>query len=162
MIIGIVRPSAHSITRRVTTNHQPFSMSVVLFDGVCHLCSRTVQYLLEKDRHQLLKFASLQGKTAKIILERYPELGSKNNLKSVVYVREYNSPEEQVFLRSDAILTIFSDIETVNGWVRTMSYLPRFVRNLIYRLVARFRYRWFGKYQKCWLPDVKWTERFLP
>lgn len=161
MLAEILRPSAHSISQKTTRNHQPFSTSVVFYDGVCGLCSRVVHFLLEKDRHHLLKFAPLQGETARKILHRYSDLGSKANLKSVIYIRDWNSPEEQMFLRSDAILAIFNDIEATNGWVTLMSLLPRFLRNLVYNVVAKYRYNWFGKYDACWLPDLKWSERFL-
>ncbi len=162
MIIGILRPSAHSISQRTTDNHQPFSTSVVFYDGLCALCSRTVQYLLERDHHQLLKFAPLQGKTAKSLLERFPELGYKSSLKSVIYIREFNSPEEKIFLRSTAVLSILYDIEAQSRWITVVHLLPGFLRNLIYNIVAKYRYQWFGKYDECWLPDFRWNERFLP
>ncbi len=162
MIVGILRTSAHSISQATTDNHQPFSTSVVFYDGVCALCSRAVQYLLEKDRHHVLKFAPLQGQTARPLLERFPELAYKKNLKSVIYIREFNSPDEQIFLRADAVLQILSDLEVQSPWITGMSFFPRFLRNLIYNVVAKFRYRWFGKYRECWLPDFKWRERFLP
>lgn len=162
MIIGILRPSAHSISQRSTDNHQPFSTSVVFYDGVCALCDRTVQYLLQKDRHHLLKFAPLQGTTAKSLLERFPELGYKRSLKSVIYIREFNSPDEKIFLRSKAVLRILSDIEAQSGWITFAHFVPGFLRNLIYSIVAKFRYQWFGKYDECWVPDFRWSERFLP
>ena len=162
MTTRILRPSAHSISQRTTDNHQPFSTSVVFYDGLCALCSRVVHYLLERDRHHVLKFAPLQGKTAKSLLDRFPELAFKSTLKSVVYIREFNTPEEQIFVRSDAVLRILSDIETQNTWTSIMHFLPRFLRNLFYNLVATFRYKWFGKYDECWLPDFRWSERFLP
>jgi predicted DCC family thiol-disulfide oxidoreductase YuxK len=162
MLAKILRTSARSISRRPTDNQQPFVVSVVLFDGLCGLCSRIVQFLLQKDRHQLLKFAPLQGDTARAVFARYPNLGASTNLRSVIYLREFNSPEEEIYVRSDAILSIFDDVEATSGWVRLMRFMPRFMREMLYTVVARFRYSLFGKFNQCWLPDLKVSERFLP
>ncbi len=137
-----------------------FSTAVVLFDGMCALCSRTVQFLLENDRHQILKFAPLQGETAKAVFQRHPQIN--NSLRSVIYIRDFDSPGETLFFCSEAILEIFDDIDTYDGLTFFLRMVPTFIRDFVYSVIAKYRYRWFGKYERCWLPQIKWTERFLP
>lgn len=137
-----------------------FSTALVLYDGLCALCSRMVQFLLENDRHQILKFASLQGDTAKAIFQRHPQID--DNLRSVIYIRDFDSPDETLFFRSGAIIQILDDIDTHPGTAFFLSLVPRFIRDFVYDIIATYRYRWFGKYERCWLPQIKWTERFLP
>jgi predicted DCC family thiol-disulfide oxidoreductase YuxK len=133
---------------------------LVLFDGVCVLCDRSMRWLLDADRRGVLSFAPLQGETAKAVRARHP--GSGDSLSTVVYVRNPGSPAERVYLRSDAAAAILGDL---GGGYRLLSWLrviPRPVRDALYDWVAARRYRWFGKLDSCRLPDAGTAGRFLP
>lgn len=130
---------------------------IVFYDGVCGLCDRTVQFLVGIDTHDVLHFAQLQGETAK----RYvPEDGpSPIDKKSVIYVRENGATV--VSYRSDAILSILSDL---GGFWRLVSFariVPRSLRHAVYNWIARNRYRWFGKYDACRIPGPEERKKFL-
>ncbi len=132
---------------------------IVLFDGVCALCDRTVQFLLKRDKQGVLKFAPLQGPTAAVILKRHPEIG--DNTRSVILVQNYNTASESVSVRSQAILDCLS---ALGGFWRVASLLriiPRFFRDTIYNFIATNRYKWFGKYEECIVPSPEFRERFL-
>ena len=132
---------------------------IVLFDGVCALCDRTVQFLLKKDKQGVLKFAPLQGPTAAAILKRHPQIEDKT--RSVILVQNYETPSESISIRSQAILDCLS---ALGGFWRVVSLLriiPGFFRDTIYNFIATNRYKWFGKYEECIVPSPEFRERFL-
>jgi predicted DCC family thiol-disulfide oxidoreductase YuxK len=133
---------------------------VVLFDGVCALCNRTVQHLLERDRRGVLRFAPLQGPTAAALWQRHP--GRNPGLKTMVYVRDFGTPDEVLFFRSRAVLEILSDLGGPWRWVRLARLIPGPIRDAVYNAIARRRYAWFGRYDACRLPSPGQEERFLP
>lgn len=131
---------------------------VVFYDGVCGLCDRTVQFLLAEDRERVLTYAQLQGVTAKEALDSVENAG---DLRSVVFAENFGSSSEQISTRSAGILRI---LDTIGGFWRVISWLrviPSFLRDAVYRLVARYRYRWFGKFDSCKLPDPDVAKSFL-
>jgi len=133
---------------------------LVLYDGMCALCNRAVRFLLTIDKHRALVFAPLQGETARRIARWRPEW--PDGLDSIVLVRDYNSPEETLLARSDAVLEA---VKLVGGAWAALSWLrmvPRGVRDRLYDAVARRRYRWFGKYQSCRMPAPHERRQFLP
>ncbi|HEY7820767.1 MAG TPA: DCC1-like thiol-disulfide oxidoreductase family protein [Vicinamibacteria bacterium] len=133
---------------------------VVLFDGVCVLCDSSMRFLLEADRDGRLSFAPLQGETAREVLARHPEV--TGGLSTVLYVRDFRSPGETVFARSDAVASILRDLGGGYRWLALFRFLPRFLRHALYDWVAARRYRWFGKLDACRLPRKGEEERFLP
>lgn len=131
---------------------------IVFYDGICRLCDQTVQVLLRIDRDQVLSFAPLQGKTAELLLQR--NRMSKDS-RTMLFVENYGTDREAISAHSTGILRIFA---RVGGFWRTVSWLrvvPRPLRDFIYRTVARHRYRWFGRFDNCKLPDADLAERFL-
>lgn len=131
--------------------------SLVLYDGVCGLCNGTVQFLLGEDHGKILRFAALQGATAEKVLGS----GSKGDLASIVYVRDWQTDGARKFTRSEAVLQILADL---GGFWRVVSWLrliPSALRDAVYRIVAKRRYRMFGKYESCPVPGPGVRERFL-
>ena len=132
---------------------------LVLYDGVCGLCDKSVQWLLDKDEAGALRFAPLQGETAQAILARHPEV--PEGLDSVLFV-EREGGEERVRWRSRAIFHICRHL--TGGW-RALSwfrFLPAFLTDLGYRLIAKIRYRIWGKLDQCRAPTPDERARFLP
>ncbi|HEY4423618.1 MAG TPA: thiol-disulfide oxidoreductase DCC family protein [Pyrinomonadaceae bacterium] len=133
---------------------------IVLYDGVCGLCNRSVQFLLKHDKHARFRFASLQSDFAEKVLGRHG-LDPKD-LDTVHVVENYDQPGERVLQRSDAILR--AGRELGGFWSAASSVariVPRPLRDLVYRFVATNRYRVFGKYDTCMLPDPNQRSRFL-
>jgi predicted DCC family thiol-disulfide oxidoreductase YuxK len=131
---------------------------VVLFDGVCGLCNRTVDFLLRADRRGRLRFATLQGPTAASLL------GERNlplDLQTVLYLRHRDGAAPELLDRSSAILAILRDLG--GGWraAAALRVVPRPLRDAVYRFVAARRYRWFGKRDTCRLPTPEERHRFL-
>jgi predicted DCC family thiol-disulfide oxidoreductase YuxK len=135
------------------------SHPIVLYDGVCGLCNRLVQCVLRHDRAEVFRFASLQGTLAAEIL-RGRHLPP--DLNSVYVVLNYREPGEQLLARSDAILFILRKLRTYWGVLGSLgALLPRSLRDAAYNVIAHNRYRIWGKYETCPLPDPKHRHRFL-
>lgn len=127
---------------------------IILYDGVCNLCTGAVRFVLQRDPTGHFFFASLQSDSGKSLLRNYPEL--THAAESVVLIAQ-----GQVFVRSDAVLRIVRQLS--NGWkfLYFLIYVPRPLRDLLYRLVARFRNRFFGIRSSCLVSLPGWEERFL-
>lgn len=133
---------------------------IVLYDGVCGLCNRLVQFLLKHDKHDRLRFASLQSGFAIEVLTRHGI--NPADLDTVHVVENYQLANEVVLDRSDAILRTGEAIGGVWAFLATLgSIVPRSLRDLVYRFVAGNRYRVFGKYETCMLPDAQQRRKFL-
>ena len=135
-------------------------MYIVLYDGVCGLCNSLVQFLIKRDKRGALRFASLQSDLAANALGRHGI--DPKDLDTVYLVVNYEQSEERILNRSDAILR--AGYELGGPWTTLAAIgriVPRAVRNLAYRVVARNRYRVFGKYEACMLPDPNQQDRFL-
>ncbi len=133
---------------------------VLLYDGVCGLCNRLVQFTLRHDHRDTFRFASLQGLTAARILERHGQ--SPGDLDTFYVVTDLDQPGEHLRARSDAALFVLREL---GGAWRVLAaiggVLPKFLRDSAYKLVARNRYRVFGKFDACPLPDPKDRHKFL-
>jgi predicted DCC family thiol-disulfide oxidoreductase YuxK len=132
---------------------------ILLFDGVCGLCNRLVQFLLKRDVHDRLRFASLQSKLAASLLTKHGL--DANDLDTVYLVVDHGETSERVLARSDAILYALDQLGGIWKLAAAGKLLPKGVRDAFYNLVARNRYRVFGKYDTCMLPEERHRKRFL-
>lgn len=133
--------------------------AIVLYDGVCGLCNRAVQFLLKRDRHDRLQFASLQSDLAAKVLNRHGM--NPKGLDTVYAVLNYGEPNETLLAKGDAFLFFAGVIDGVWGVASVVKVVPRPVRNWLYDFVARHRYQVFGKSESCMLPDPKQRHKFL-
>ena len=133
---------------------------IVFYDGICGLCNRLVQFLLKRDRHDRLRFASLQSDFASKVLGRHGI--DPKDLDTVHVVENYQQSNERVLDRSDAILRAGRELGGIWAFAAKLgSVVPRPLRNLFYRFVANNRYRVFGKYETCMLPEPQHRVKFL-
>ena len=129
---------------------------ILFFDGVCHLCQASVQWVLRRDRKGLIRFASLQSKLAREVL-RDKDLPNNPDPESVVLLYQ-----GQIFTHSAAALKVAGLLGFPWSMLRVFQIVPGFILDALYRLIARNRYRWFGKSESCWLPHPRWEDRFPP
>ncbi|MGE5734618.1 MAG: thiol-disulfide oxidoreductase DCC family protein [Acidobacteriota bacterium] len=136
------------------------SNPIVLYDGVCGLCNRLVQFVLKNDRNDVFRFASLQSKLAEQILVRH-RLRSES-LETVYVVLDYGLAEERVLSRLQAVVYVLQQLGGPLAYISAiLRVLPAPVQNFLYGLVARNRYRVFGRYETCPLPDSDTRSKFL-
>lgn len=131
---------------------------VLLYDGVCGFCNKTVQLLLDADKRRTLRFAALQSDYGAQVRARHPQLA---NVDSVVFVAHPQTSDEQVFVRSTAALKVASYLGGMWRLALAAYVIPRPLRDALYDLIARYRYRFFGKYDACLLPPPEVRARFL-
>ncbi|MDX6611063.1 MAG: hypothetical protein QOD75_249 [Blastocatellia bacterium] len=138
---------------------QTLSNPIVLYDGVCGLCNRLVQFLLKRDHHDHFRFASLQSEFADTLLKRHG-LDSRD-LDTFYVAINYGQSGERVLSRSDGILYVVSRLDGIWKLAGVGRVVPKFLRDATYGMVARNRYRVFGKYESCMLPDPQHRHKFL-
>lgn len=135
------------------------SKAIFLYDGVCGLCNRGVQFILRHDRKGDFRFASLQSQFAQRALAHH-RLNAAD--LDTVYVIVDSDEVETLLARSDAVLFVLREIGgiwRVGAWL--LRWLPRQVRDRVYDLVARNRYRVFGRYETCPVPGETVRARFM-
>lgn len=133
---------------------------VLLYDGVCGLCNRFVRFVLKHDRQDRFRFAALQSGFAKAILARHGVNAA--DLDTVYLVRNLQQPDESLVDRSEAAIAVSSMLGGFWGFVMNLlRIVPRRLRDWGYNLVAGNRYRIFGKYDVCPLPDPRDRHKFL-
>lgn len=127
---------------------------IILFDGYCNLCSGTVNFILKKDRLAKFKFASLQSKSGQELLKRF-NLPTED-FESFVYICG-----EKPYRRSTAALRVFKELGGVWPLLFIFIVVPPFLRDFIYRLIAKTRYKIFGKTNLCMMPSDQFKNRFI-
>jgi predicted DCC family thiol-disulfide oxidoreductase YuxK len=123
---------------------------IILFDGVCNLCTGSVQFVIERDARKRFRFASLQSPTAERLL------GRRDDLESMVLVED-----GKIHRKSTAALRIARQLDGAWPLLAVFLVIPRFLRDAVYDWIGRRRYRMFGKRDTCWLPSAELSDRFL-
>ena len=128
--------------------------SIIFFDGVCNLCNNSVKFIIKRDKHKRFLYASLQSDAARDILLQFKIKNS--NLDSIILLEN-----GKFYQKSTAILKIAKQL---NGlWKLNYGFLiiPKLMRDFIYDIIAKNRYKWFGKREVCMLPTGDMKLRFL-
>ena len=133
--------------------------SIILYDGVCGLCNGLVQFILKRDVHDRFRFASLQSEFSATLLERHG--ANAHDLDTFYVVLDHGQPDERVLMRSDAILHVGRTLGGIWKLTGAGRVLPKVLRDGLYRVVARNRYRVFGKHETCMLPAPEHRQKFL-
>jgi len=132
---------------------------IILYDGVCGLCNRLIQFTLKRDKHSTFRFAALQSTFARDLLTRHSI--NPDHLDTFYVVTDQGSREERLHSRARAALYVLRVLGGPWRILTVFGVLPTFILDLGYRLVARSRYRLFGKYDHCVIPKPQWKERFI-
>jgi predicted DCC family thiol-disulfide oxidoreductase YuxK len=127
---------------------------VILFDGVCNLCTGSVRFVIERDSRKQFRFASLQSPVAEKLLG--PQRNEADRLESVVLV-----VGERIYRKSSAALLIARRLDGLWPLLSVLLAIPRPVRDAVYDWIGRRRYRMFGKRDVCWTPQPELADRFL-
>lgn len=127
---------------------------VVLFDGVCNLCNGLVNFLINRDQEGRLRFASLQSEAGRELVAgagRDPD-----DIDTMIFIEG-----DALHERSEAVVRLLPHLRAPWRWLAWTRFVPRALRDPLYRFVAARRYRWFGRTDQCRLPTPDLAARFL-
>jgi len=127
---------------------------IILFDGICNLCSGWVQFLIRKDTNMKFRFAPIQSISGQKLLHTSGHESS--NMETLIYLKE-----NDCFRESSAVLEILKDLGGLWTFASILKLIPVSLRNGFYRFIAKKRYRIFGKRTSCFIPTPENQKRFL-
>ncbi|QSX78530.1 thiol-disulfide oxidoreductase DCC family protein [Agrilutibacter solisilvae] len=139
---------------RATAPDAP-AAAVIVFDGVCVLCNGWVHFLLRHDRRARYRFAAMQSGSGRALLDAH---GLDPDAPASLLLLEHG----RAWTDTDAIVRVIGGLGGAWRCARLLSVLPRPLRNRLYRVLARNRYRWFGRRDACLVPTAEHRHRFLP
>ncbi len=128
---------------------------ILFFDGVCNLCNGVVQFVLKHDRREVVKFASLQSDHGEEILKHVQQ---QNDITPDSIILVYNN---KVYTKAGAALRLCYLMGGFWQLFAIFRVVPKFISNAVYDVVAKNRYKWFGKREECMVPLPKYKNRFL-
>lgn len=128
--------------------------SILLFDGLCNLCNGAVNFILKRDKDGKFKFASLQSEIGNKLCKQHNI--DTNDVDSIILIKN-----DKVYIKSAAVLEILKDMPI--GWrvLRSGIIVPKTILDYLYDLIAKHRYRIFGKKDECPIPSKDVQDRFL-
>ena len=126
---------------------------VILYDGVCVFCSRWIRFVVARDREKRFRFTAIQSPYGTRLAQAFGIDACDPDTNAVVH-------GGVAYFKSDAALTVLSHLAGF-GWTRVLFIVPKWLRNAVYNLVAKNRYRIFGKYEVCFVPDVAMRSRVM-
>lgn len=127
---------------------------IILFDGVCNLCNRAVQFIIKHDKKNIFRFASLQSEAGRKLLSEYSL--PLNELNSFILIEN-----GKAYSRSTGALRVVKKLNGILPWLYSFIIIPKIFRDSIYNWVAKNRYQWFGKKEECMIPTPELKARFL-
>ncbi len=127
---------------------------VILFDGVCNLCSKSVQFVLNHEKSETLFFASLQSEYGQNILKQNRIEASK--FDSIVLVSKNN-----IYFKSTAVLKISKHLKFPYNLLVILNVIPTVIRDMFYNIISKYRFSIFGKSETCYIPSNNLKERFI-
>jgi predicted DCC family thiol-disulfide oxidoreductase YuxK len=126
---------------------------VILYDGVCVFCSRWIRFIASRDANRRFRFTAIQSGYGTRLAQAFGINPDDPDTNAVVH-------GGVAYFKSDAALTVLSNLPGW-GWVRGVRAAPKPLRDAVYDLVARNRYRIFGKYEACFVPDAGMRARVM-
>jgi predicted DCC family thiol-disulfide oxidoreductase YuxK len=147
------------VSAPAATASAPRGSHLLLYDGVCGLCSRLVRFILAHDRGAVFNFAPLQSPLGHSLVAASG--GNPDELTSLYVFADYRSDHPRVFTRSDAALFVAGELRWPWRLLRVFGILPKAFLDRAYNVVARTRYRIFGRLDSCLLPGAELKSRFL-
>jgi predicted DCC family thiol-disulfide oxidoreductase YuxK len=142
-----------SATPQVSGRH------LILYDGVCGLCNRLNAFVLPRDPQGKFHFAPLQSEVSHEILRRYGR--DPGELNTFYIVSDYGSDSSRLLSKTDAALFVARQIGGLWRLATILSVVPASLRNVFYDLIARYRYRIFGRHDSCPIPRAEHKSRFI-
>jgi predicted DCC family thiol-disulfide oxidoreductase YuxK len=129
-------------------------MNIVLFDGVCNFCNSSVNFIMDRDKKNIFKFAALQSEAGEKLQRKF-SLDPKV-LSSLILIED-----DKYYTKTTAALRVAKKLGFPWNLVYIFIFIPPAIRNIAYNIIAKYRYKWFGKKESCRIPSPEEKERFL-
>jgi predicted DCC family thiol-disulfide oxidoreductase YuxK len=133
--------------------------SLVLYDGVCGLCNRANQFILARDPRGVFDFASLQSQVGRATLVRFHR--NPDDMNTFFVVVDYRGGAPVLLAKARAALFVMKALGAPWRWLAVVGVLPDAILDRGYDLLARNRYRLFGRYESCVMPTAEYKRRFI-
>ena len=117
---------------------------IILYDGYCELCYRSIRFVIKRDVQKRFTYLPLQSEEGKALLKQHNITHVSDN--TFVYIEN-----EKAYVKSTAALRVCKHLKGVK-WLSVFLIVPKFIRDFVYSIVAKYRYKWFGKREECFLP----------
>ncbi|MCW5519370.1 thiol-disulfide oxidoreductase DCC family protein [Aureitalea sp. L0-47] len=127
---------------------------IVLFDGVCNLCNGAVIFMIGKDKDDRFRFTSLQEETGRTIIKQYG-IDTKK-IDSIILI-----DNGKAYVKSTAALRIALYLKGMWPLLHGFLIFPKFIRDFVYDIIAKYRYKWFGKKESCMIPTPELKNKFI-
>ncbi|HMZ46530.1 MAG TPA: thiol-disulfide oxidoreductase DCC family protein [Chitinophagaceae bacterium] len=127
--------------------------TIIMFDGVCNYCNKMVNFCIKHDKKKKLHYTSLQSNTGMSLISYY---NIPKSIDSIILI-----DESKVYYYSDAALKIARHLNPPIRFIYIFKFIPTFLRDALYKWVAKNRYKWFGKKDTCMIPSKEVKHLFL-
>jgi predicted DCC family thiol-disulfide oxidoreductase YuxK len=127
---------------------------IIFFDGVCNLCNASVQFVIAHDKTDQFKFTALQGDYAK---EMLPKFNADSKKLNTILLLE----DGKLYTKSSAALRVARKLNGLIPLLYAFIIIPKFIRDWVYDIIAKNRYRWWGRQESCWVPTPELKSKFI-
>lgn len=127
---------------------------IILFDGVCNFCNGTVNFLIRQDKNKVFRFAALQSEAGQKLLNQYGL--PKQDFDSFILI-----DGGKAYKSSTAGLRLYNKLPWYWKWTQAFWMVPKSIRDSVYNIIAKNRYKWFGRKEVCMVPSPEVRNRFL-
>lgn len=132
----------------------PKDKKIVLFDGICNYCNDKINYIIKNDKDDLFRFVALQSESGQKIIKY---LGIDNSIDSIILYE----PGYAYFIKSEAVFRIIKHLSSSVKLLLFFNFIPTSIKNIFYDLIAKNRYKWYGKKESCMLPTEEIKAKFI-
>jgi predicted DCC family thiol-disulfide oxidoreductase YuxK len=132
----------------------PKDKKIILFDGVCNFCNDKVNFIIKNDKNDIFRFVAIQSDTGKKMITY---LGIDSALDSIILYE----PGYAYFIKSEAVFRIIKHLSSSMKLLLLFNFVPTSIKNIFYDIIAKNRYKWFGKMEICMIPSEDLKSKFL-
>ncbi|WP_396150373.1 thiol-disulfide oxidoreductase DCC family protein [Flavobacterium sp.] len=135
-------------------NQLPQDKKIILFDGVCNYCNDKVNFIIKNDTNDVFRFVAIQSETGQKIITY---LGIEKTIDSIILYE----PGYAYFIKSEAVFRIINHLSSSVKLLLLLNFIPTSIKNIFYDIIAKNRYKWYGKNEQCMLPSEEVVSKFI-
>jgi predicted DCC family thiol-disulfide oxidoreductase YuxK len=133
----------------------PVNKKIILFDGVCNLCDKSVQFIYKHDKKDVFRFVAIQSELGQKIIHH---IGIDTSKTDSIILYE---PGLSYHYKAEAALLIARNLSGIYSLIGYLNFIPNSIKNSVYDYIAKNRYKWYGKKEACMIPTLELKAKFL-